>query len=188
MEPRLRHLPNWCVSAVPPSRPRPCGMPAQRGDGAKGSTLRLASNLAARAPPMGGPPGPALVCQLHAGVSRVAHAWPQPTVAFDFGLRPRIPPRSAAPSSSMLCANWPSMLRDHSQRRVVRVLFSSTWGHRHVFPMVPLARAFAAAGHNVLWAASADSCERVVAAGLDASLALFVMMDKAMIVIRRCLR
>jgi UDP:flavonoid glycosyltransferase YjiC (YdhE family) len=51
----------------------------------------------------------------------------------------------------------------------VRVLFSSTWGHGHVFPMVPLARAFAAAGHNVLWATSADSCERVVAAGLDAS-------------------
>jgi UDP:flavonoid glycosyltransferase YjiC (YdhE family) len=35
--------------------------------------------------------------------------------------------------------------------------------------MVPLARAFAAAGHHVLWATSADSCERVVAAGLDAS-------------------
>jgi UDP:flavonoid glycosyltransferase YjiC (YdhE family) len=51
----------------------------------------------------------------------------------------------------------------------VRVLFSSTWGHGHVFPMVPLARAFVAAGHNVLWATSADSCERVVAAGLDAS-------------------
>jgi UDP:flavonoid glycosyltransferase YjiC (YdhE family) len=51
----------------------------------------------------------------------------------------------------------------------VRVLFSSTYGHGHIFPMVPLARAFAAAGHNVLWATSADSCERVVDAGLDAS-------------------
>jgi UDP:flavonoid glycosyltransferase YjiC (YdhE family) len=51
----------------------------------------------------------------------------------------------------------------------VRVLFSSTWGHGHIFPMVPLARAFAAAGHTVLWATSADSCARVVAADLDAS-------------------
>jgi UDP:flavonoid glycosyltransferase YjiC (YdhE family) len=34
----------------------------------------------------------------------------------------------------------------------VRVLFSSTTGVGHVLPMVPLARAFAAAGHDVLWA------------------------------------
>jgi hypothetical protein len=50
----------------------------------------------------------------------------------------------------------------------MRVLFSSTWGHGHVFPMAPLARAFAAAGHTVLWATSADSCEWVAAAGIDA--------------------
>lgn len=50
----------------------------------------------------------------------------------------------------------------------MRVLFSSTWGHGHVFPMVPLARAFAAAGHTVLWATSADSCERVAATGINA--------------------
>ncbi len=35
----------------------------------------------------------------------------------------------------------------------MRVLFSSTVGHGHVFPMVPLARAFVAAGHEVRWAA-----------------------------------
>ncbi|MDQ6846432.1 MAG: glycosyltransferase [Candidatus Dormibacteraeota bacterium] len=51
----------------------------------------------------------------------------------------------------------------------MRVLFSSTWGLGHVFPMLPLARAFAAAGHQVLWATSADSCTRVVAAGVDAN-------------------
>jgi UDP:flavonoid glycosyltransferase YjiC (YdhE family) len=34
----------------------------------------------------------------------------------------------------------------------VRVLFSSTTGLGHVLPMVPLARAFMAAGHDVLWA------------------------------------
>ncbi|MGA7988467.1 MAG: glycosyltransferase [Candidatus Dormiibacterota bacterium] len=50
----------------------------------------------------------------------------------------------------------------------MRVLFSSTWGLGHIYPLVPLARAFAAAGHDVLWATSADSCERIVAAGLDA--------------------
>ena len=33
--------------------------------------------------------------------------------------------------------------------------------------MVPLARAFAAQGHAVLWATSRDACARVAAAGLD---------------------
>jgi UDP:flavonoid glycosyltransferase YjiC (YdhE family) len=50
----------------------------------------------------------------------------------------------------------------------VRVLFSSTWGYGHVLPMVPLARAFAAAGHTVHWAASGDAGDVVTAAGLDA--------------------
>lgn len=50
----------------------------------------------------------------------------------------------------------------------MRVLFSSTWGYGHVFPMVPLARAFRDAGHQVRWATSADACERVAAAGIDA--------------------
>ncbi|MDQ1723017.1 MAG: hypothetical protein QOG52_45 [Frankiaceae bacterium] len=48
----------------------------------------------------------------------------------------------------------------------MRVLFSSTWGHGHIYPMVPLAQAFLAAGHDVLWATSADSCRHVAAAGL----------------------
>jgi len=34
--------------------------------------------------------------------------------------------------------------------------------------MLPLARAFAGAGHDVLWATSADSCKHVGAAGIDA--------------------
>lgn len=49
----------------------------------------------------------------------------------------------------------------------MRILFSSTSGYGHIFPMLPLARAFLAAGHDVLWATSADSCEDVAAAGLD---------------------
>lgn len=51
----------------------------------------------------------------------------------------------------------------------MRVLFSSTWSLGHVFPMLPLARAFMAAGHEVLWATSADSCDRVVGAGIAAN-------------------
>lgn len=50
----------------------------------------------------------------------------------------------------------------------MRVLFSSTWGYGHTFPMVPLARAFAAQGHVVVWATSRDACARIAAAGLDA--------------------
>jgi len=48
----------------------------------------------------------------------------------------------------------------------VRVLFSSTSGYGHIFPMVPLARAFAAQGHAVLWATGRDACALVSAAGL----------------------
>jgi len=48
----------------------------------------------------------------------------------------------------------------------VRVLFSSTSGYGHVFPMVPLARAFAVRGHEVLWATGGDACGLVAAAGL----------------------
>ena len=50
----------------------------------------------------------------------------------------------------------------------MRVLFSSTWGYGHVLPMVPLARAFVAAGHTVHWAASGDAGQLVTAAGIDA--------------------
>ena len=50
----------------------------------------------------------------------------------------------------------------------MRVLFSSTWGYGHIFPMIPLARAFVAAGHEVRWATSAESCAQVSAAGLQA--------------------
>lgn len=50
----------------------------------------------------------------------------------------------------------------------MRVLFSSTWGYGHIFPMLPLARAFRDAGHDVLWATSAEATRHVEAAGLDA--------------------
>lgn len=49
----------------------------------------------------------------------------------------------------------------------MRILFSSTWGYGHVFPMVPLARAARDAGHEVLWATNEPSCHLVAAAGLD---------------------
>lgn len=51
----------------------------------------------------------------------------------------------------------------------MRVLFSSTSGYGHLFPMVPLARAFIAAGHDVLWATGDDACRHVVAAGIPAA-------------------
>ncbi len=50
----------------------------------------------------------------------------------------------------------------------MRVLFSSTWGHGHVFPMVPLARALVDAGHQVLWATNEPAVPLVTAAGLPA--------------------
>jgi UDP:flavonoid glycosyltransferase YjiC (YdhE family) len=49
----------------------------------------------------------------------------------------------------------------------MRVLFSSTSGYGHVFPMVPLAQAFVAAGHHVRWATSKGAADLVAAAGLD---------------------
>lgn len=51
----------------------------------------------------------------------------------------------------------------------MRVMFSSTWGYGHVFPMLPLARAFISAGHDVIWATSADSCTLVQGAGVPAA-------------------
>lgn len=48
----------------------------------------------------------------------------------------------------------------------MRVLFSSTWGYGHVFPMVPLAQACMAAGHEVLWASNEPARPLVEAAGV----------------------
>ena len=49
----------------------------------------------------------------------------------------------------------------------MRVLFSSTWGVGHVFPMVPLARAFVAAGHDVLWMTNEPTCALARASGVE---------------------
>ena len=49
----------------------------------------------------------------------------------------------------------------------MRVLFSSTTGLGHVFPMLPLARAFAAAGHDVLWAAGEQVHDVLDATGIS---------------------
>lgn len=48
----------------------------------------------------------------------------------------------------------------------MRVLFSSTWGYGHVFPMVPLAQALLAAGHEVLWVTNEPACPLVADAGV----------------------
>jgi len=50
----------------------------------------------------------------------------------------------------------------------MRVLFSSTSGHGHVIPMLQLATAFQAAGHDVLWATADQATPLVTAAGIEA--------------------
>jgi UDP:flavonoid glycosyltransferase YjiC (YdhE family) len=47
----------------------------------------------------------------------------------------------------------------------MRVLFTCNPGFGHVHPMVPLARALAARGHEVRWAAALEACPRIEAAG-----------------------
>ncbi len=49
----------------------------------------------------------------------------------------------------------------------MRILFSSTSGAGHVFPMLPLARAFLSAGHEVLWATSGDSGRLLQGTGIE---------------------
>ncbi|MBC7373492.1 MAG: hypothetical protein H7323_05825, partial [Frankiales bacterium] len=48
----------------------------------------------------------------------------------------------------------------------MKVLVTTTWGYGHVFPVVPIARALAAAGHQVLWATHEPAVPLVQAAGL----------------------
>ena len=48
----------------------------------------------------------------------------------------------------------------------MRVLFTSTFGHGHVFPLVPLALACQAAGHDVVWATNGPAVALVESAGL----------------------
>ena len=48
----------------------------------------------------------------------------------------------------------------------MRVLLSSTAGHGHVFPLVPLAQALLEAGHDVVWATQAHGRDLVEGAGI----------------------
>ncbi len=48
----------------------------------------------------------------------------------------------------------------------MRVLFGSTFGHGHVFPLVPLALACQEAGHEVLWATNGPAVSLVELAGI----------------------
>jgi UDP:flavonoid glycosyltransferase YjiC (YdhE family) len=50
----------------------------------------------------------------------------------------------------------------------MRVLFSSMGLVGHINPLVPLARALAARGHEIRWATAPDGCARVEQAGFDA--------------------
>ncbi len=50
----------------------------------------------------------------------------------------------------------------------MRVLFTSPAGLGHIHPMVPLARAMAARGHEVMWAAPADGVDHIENAGIRA--------------------
>src|SRR4051794_30551796 len=50
----------------------------------------------------------------------------------------------------------------------MRVLFSSTADPGHVIPMLPLARAFLAAGHEVRWATGTRAFPLLSGAGIEA--------------------
>jgi UDP:flavonoid glycosyltransferase YjiC (YdhE family) len=50
----------------------------------------------------------------------------------------------------------------------MRVLFTTTPGRGHFHPMVPLAKALQAGGHDVLWAAHENVCSRLAAEGFAA--------------------
>lgn len=50
----------------------------------------------------------------------------------------------------------------------VRVLVTTTPGRGHYHPMLPLAQAIAARGHDLLWVAADDVCERLRAQGFQA--------------------
>lgn len=50
----------------------------------------------------------------------------------------------------------------------VRLLFVSNPGFGHVQPMLPLAKACQAGGHDVLWATGADACSRIEQVGIPA--------------------
>lgn len=54
------------------------------------------------------------------------------------------------------------------RRPRLRVLFSAVGAVGHIYPMVPLARALLAAGHEVLWAISAEMCPTIIQAGVPA--------------------
>ena len=53
----------------------------------------------------------------------------------------------------------------------MRVLVTTTPGRGHYHPMVPLAKAIAARGHDLLWAAPEEVCQRLRDQGFEASAA-----------------
>jgi UDP:flavonoid glycosyltransferase YjiC (YdhE family) len=52
-------------------------------------------------------------------------------------------------------------------RRPLRILFAFVGGHGHFLPLVPLARAAAAAGHDVTFSSGSSMVDAVAAAGFD---------------------
>ncbi|GAC1322757.1 MAG: hypothetical protein NVSMB13_01650 [Mycobacteriales bacterium] len=51
----------------------------------------------------------------------------------------------------------------------MRVLFSATAGDGHFYPLLPLAEAMRARGHDVAFAMSEEYAERIESAGFSAS-------------------
>jgi len=59
----------------------------------------------------------------------------------------------------------------------MRVLFTTTSGRGHFQPMIPLARAFAGAGHEVRWAGAEQACVTLREKGFDALPAGLFQLD-----------
>src|SRR3954451_12525900 len=59
----------------------------------------------------------------------------------------------------------------------MRVLFTTTSGRGHFQPMIPLARAFADAGHEVRWAGAEQACVTLREKGFDALPAGLFQLD-----------
>jgi UDP:flavonoid glycosyltransferase YjiC (YdhE family) len=88
------------------------------------------------------------------------------------------------PAQDLTPADSTRLSTRDSREWFVRVVFSSTWGTGHVFPMVPLARAFIAAGHPVLWVGHGQARALAAAAGIDARAGGFSSAEVELVVQR----
>jgi UDP:flavonoid glycosyltransferase YjiC (YdhE family) len=94
-------------------------------------------------------------------------AWPMPGPLFDGSqLRPAPVPGPDDPEKY----TGRRLRREAGSRYAppVRVLVTTTPGRGHYHPMLPLAQAIADRGHDLLWVASAEVCERLRGQGFEA--------------------